>query len=85
LFSELTKHVCQFIESSISSENCLTYQAVANLYKLDALMSKANDCILKNFSHVSRSEQFLKLPLGNLEEVLLSENLTVRLLKANDH
>jgi len=80
-FSELMEHVCQFIESSISVENCLTLQAVAKLYSLDSLMSKVNNCILENFSVVSQRKQFLKLSLENLQKVLLSENLTVRILK----
>ncbi len=64
----------QFMKDSMSSENCLQYLKLAEVYMQDAdLINHSEQCLLKNFKTVSEKQAFLDVSKDALCRYLSSD------------
>ncbi|XP_032237178.2 kelch-like protein 3 [Nematostella vectensis] len=72
------KSACaQIILSALRINNCISTRRVADKYALEELKIKADSFIKKNFQQVRSEEEFLDLSIGELCELISSDDLNV--------
>lgn len=67
----------KFLETQLDCSNCLGIHAFAQIHSCTDLMEKAWEHIEKNFTAVSRSEEFLNLSLDQIIQIISSDELNV--------
>ena len=63
--------------ASLNPSNCCLFLELATLYSFDELIEKVNNFFLKKFDEVSLQESFLSFDVDTIEQILLSDELTV--------
>ncbi|CAM4621483.1 unnamed protein product [Leuciscus chuanchicus] len=80
LVSGLVEACCQFLESHLCPENCISIcKFTEDLYSCSELRCKAKRYILQHFEEVLHvSKEFLELSLEQLEEIIDEDELNVK-------
>ncbi|KAL3190465.1 hypothetical protein MRX96_019983 [Rhipicephalus microplus] len=74
----MVKDCCDFLQSIMSPENCISIHNVSKLYNCSDLASKAYNYLMQNFIEVSKkSEELLSLNIDEVEAILSDENLNI--------
>lgn len=68
---------CDFLKGQLHSTNCLGIRAFADVHSCTDLMAAAHSFAEKHFSEVVQADEFLALPSLQVEELILSDQLTV--------
>ena len=68
---------CKFLLKRLNSDNCLGVLSVGRLLSLPSLFEGALAFVERNFSAVSKSEEFLDLPANVLSDLLTRDGLFV--------
>ncbi|CAB3407173.1 unnamed protein product [Caenorhabditis bovis] len=72
---EVQTACCDYLKKQLEPSNCLGIRAFADAHACKELMSTANAFILKKFSNVVESEEFLQLSIDELVEIIRSDQL----------
>ncbi|XP_021322964.2 kelch-like protein 10 [Danio rerio] len=80
LISGLVAACCQFLDTHLGPENCIGIHMITkDFHSCSKLHHKAKRFILQHFENVLQvSEEFLELPLEELEEIIDDDKLNVR-------
>lgn len=68
---------CEFLESSVDLENCLTILSIADALCCDGLSRAVTKYINQNFNELAKTEAFLKSGFDNVRKFLSSDDINV--------
>ncbi|KAK3739602.1 hypothetical protein QZH41_011223 [Actinostola sp. cb2023] len=77
LLLSIKEACCQFLESILDVENCLTIISIADEFYCENLHQKATYFLYKEFLHVTKHEDFMKLALEDVVELFASDEIHV--------
>jgi hypothetical protein len=69
--------VCEFLQKLICPANCVYLNRLAEAYVCPALLESSRRFIQRNFEDVCRTEDFLELGVGEVEELISMDNIFV--------
>ncbi|XP_071947857.1 kelch-like protein 20 [Antedon mediterranea] len=75
---EIQEACCEFLKRQLDPSNCLGIRAFADTHSCKELLRVADKFTQLNFQQVMESEEFLLLPVGQLIDIIGSEELNVR-------
>ncbi|VDP23895.1 unnamed protein product [Soboliphyme baturini] len=75
---EIQEICCDFLKKQLDPTNCLGIRAFADTHACRELLRIADKFTQHNFQEVMESEEFLMLPVGQLIEIISSDELNVR-------
>ncbi|XP_033098525.1 kelch-like protein 20 [Anneissia japonica] len=75
---EIQEACCEFLKRQLDPSNCLGIRAFADTHSCKELLRVADKFTQLNFQQVMESEEFMLLPVGQLIEIIGSEELNVR-------
>ena len=73
----IVKACCEFMRRNIGVSNCLGISAYADTHSCLELKALADDYAMQHFSEVIQAEEFLQLPVNQLQQLVSSDNLNV--------
>ena len=73
----VTDACCEFMRRHLGASNCLGVRTFADMLSCGELRRVAEDCAKRNFSSVVESEDFLRLEVEQLLELLSADDLCV--------
>lgn len=76
--SEIQDICCEFLKRQLDPTNCLGIRAFADTHSCRELLRIADKFTQHNFQEVMESEEFLLLPVGQLVDIICSDELNVR-------
>ncbi|XP_058118926.1 kelch-like protein diablo isoform X1 [Anopheles ziemanni] len=76
--AEIQDICCEFLKRQLDPENCLGIRAFADTHSCRELLRIADKFTQHNFQEVMESEEFLLLPVGQLVDIICSDELNVR-------
>lgn len=68
---------CSFLLEQLHPNNCLGIRTFADAHSCDQLLQVSNKFALENFSQVSLTDEFLSLPISEVENLISSQQLNV--------
>ena len=68
---------CEFLQNTLSLENCVSIFQFADKNECVSLRSASKEFINENFQHVAKTEKFLGLNEEQIEEYILDDNIVV--------
>lgn len=75
---EIQDICCEFLKRQLDPTNCLGIRAFADTHSCRELLRIADKFTQHNFQEVMESEEFLLLPVGQLVDIICSDELNVR-------
>jgi len=75
---EIQEKCCEFLKRQLDPSNCLGIRAFADTHSCRELLRIADMFTQHNFQEVMTSEEFLLLPVGQLCDIISSDELNVR-------
>ncbi|ODN01800.1 Kelch-like protein 20, partial [Orchesella cincta] len=75
---EIQEKCCEFLKRQLDPSNCLGIRAFADTHSCRELLRVADMFTQHNFQEVMTSEEFLLLPVGQLCDIISSDELNVR-------
>jgi len=73
---EFVKKSCgDFLEQRVDAKICLGVLRLADIFPLDELSSGAKKYVLRHFTDACKEDEFLRLPVNVLSDLLSEENL----------
>ncbi|GAB6026965.1 hypothetical protein CHUAL_014102 [Chamberlinius hualienensis] len=75
--TQVIEACCKFLLRQLHPSNCLGIRSFADTHACSDLYIKSHKFALKNFEEVIQREEFLLLPLPEVEELVSSDNLNV--------
>ncbi|KAL1458174.1 hypothetical protein WDU94_008343 [Cyamophila willieti] len=75
---EIQDICCEFLKRQLDPSNCLGIRAFADTHSCRDLLRIADKFTQHNFQEVMESEEFLILPVGQLVDIISSDELNVR-------
>ncbi|XP_070854968.1 kelch-like protein diablo [Drosophila suzukii] len=75
---EIQDICCEFLKRQLDPTNCLGIRAFADTHSCRELLRIADTFTQHNFQEVMESEEFLLLPVGQLVDIICSDELNVR-------
>jgi kelch-like protein 20 len=76
--AEIQDICCEFLKRQLDPSNCLGIRAFADTHSCRELLRIADKFTQHNFQEVMESEEFLLLPVGQLVDIISSDELNVR-------
>ncbi|XP_055703551.1 kelch-like protein diablo [Phlebotomus papatasi] len=76
--AEIQDICCEFLKRQLDPTNCLGIRAFADTHSCRELLRIADKFTQHNFQEVMESEEFLLLPVGQLVDIICSDELNVR-------
>lgn len=76
--AEIQDICCEFLKRQLDPSNCLGIRAFADTHACRELLRIADKFTQHNFQEVIESEEFLLLPVGQLVDIISSDELNVR-------
>ncbi|KAK3915881.1 Kelch-like protein diablo [Frankliniella fusca] len=76
--AEIQDICCEFLKRQLDPSNCLGIRAFADTHACRELLRIADKFTQHNFQEVMESEEFLLLPVGQLVDIISSDELNVR-------
>lgn len=76
--TEIQDICCEFLKRQLDPSNCLGIRAFADTHSCRELLRIADKFTQHNFQEVMESEEFLLLPVGQLVDIIASDELNVR-------
>lgn len=76
--AEIQDICCEFLKRQLDPSNCLGIRAFADTHSCRELLRIADKFTQHNFQEVMESEEFLLLPIGQLVDIISSDELNVR-------
>uniref|UniRef100_A0A182UFW4 Kelch-like protein diablo n=1 Tax=Anopheles melas TaxID=34690 RepID=A0A182UFW4_9DIPT len=76
--AEIQDICCEFLKRQLDPENCLGIRAFADTHSCRELLRIADKFTQHNFQEVMESEEFMLLPVGQLVDIICSDELNVR-------
>nr|NVI72833.1 diablo [Cucujiformia] len=76
--TEIQDICCEFLKRQLDPSNCLGIRAFADTHSCRELLRIADKFTQHNFQEVMDSEEFLLLPVGQLVDIISSDELNVR-------
>ena len=77
LIESLKDKGSMYLEETLSPSNCLSVRAFSEKYDCEELMDKSESFILENFVAVSKSEEFLRLKVSEIEKLISLDDVIV--------
>ena len=77
LMEKVKAAVCEFLQKLICPANCVYLNRLAEAYVCPALLESSRRFIQRNFEDVCRTEDFLELKVGEVEELISMDNIYV--------
>lgn len=77
LIESLKDKGSMYLEETLSPSNCLSVRAFSEKYDCEELMDKSESFILENFVAVSKSEEFLRLRVSEIEKLISIDDVIV--------
>uniref|UniRef100_A0A672GUS6 Kelch-like family member 17 n=1 Tax=Salarias fasciatus TaxID=181472 RepID=A0A672GUS6_SALFA len=68
---------CKFLLSQLDPSNCLGIRGFADTHSCSDLLKSAHKYVLQHFVEVSKTEEFMLLPLKQVLDLISSDNLNV--------
>ncbi|XP_014001481.1 kelch-like protein 17 isoform X1 [Salmo salar] len=68
---------CKFLLSQLDPSNCLGIRSFADTHSCSDLLKSAHKYVLQHFVEVSKTEEFMLLPLKQVLDLISSDNLNV--------
>jgi len=75
---EIQDVCCEFLHKQLDPSNCLGIRAFADTHACKDLLRKADKYTQQHFAAVMESEEFMLLPVGQLVDIISSEELNVQ-------
>ena len=75
LISQLKDKIGRYLEGTLALSNCLSICTTAKHYNCTVLQQTAEEFICKNFSHVSKCQEFLDLEEEHVHSLLSSDDI----------
>lgn len=76
--TEIQDICCEFLKRQLDPSNCLGIRAFADTHSCRELLRIADKFTQHNFQEVMESEEFMLLPVGQLVDIIASDELNVR-------
>src|SRR6056300_18177 len=76
--SEIQDVCCEFLKRQLDPSNCLGIRAFADTHSCRDLFRVADKFAQNNFQEVIETDEFLLLPVGQLVDILSSDELNVK-------
>ena len=70
--------ICKFMQTVICAANCVFIARLADIYFCSELRASAKRFMKRNFEDVCRTEDWLELGVGDVEELISCDNIYVQ-------
>lgn len=77
LVSSIKDACCQFLESALDVDNCLTTISIADEFYCEDLHRKATSFLYREFLSVTKHEDFMKLAVEDVSELFSSDEIQI--------
>lgn len=77
LIENLKDKGSMYLEKTLSPSNCLSVREFSEKYDCEELLDKSESFILENFVAVSKSEEFLRLGVSQIEKLISLDDVIV--------
>ena len=71
-----------FYEETLTPENCFSIREVAKTFSLKKVEKATDACILDHFEKLSKNYRFCRLEAEEVEQIISSDELRVRLTQS---